>query len=69
MAGLGKWKKALRNAIDYYWESDIDSDHPDCPECGNTMDFYGHDEKGDFPQGEGYWECSSCGFKIYEREL
>lgn len=27
MSKLSVWKKALRNAIDYPWESDIDSDH------------------------------------------
>jgi len=33
------------------------------------MNFYGHDDNGDFPEGEGYWECSGCGFKITEKEV
>ena len=28
MANLGKWKRQLRHAVDYPWDSDIDSDHP-----------------------------------------
>ena len=69
MPNLRSWKKALKYAIDNPWDSDIDSDHPDCPRCGNTMDFYGHDDSGDFDYGKGYWECSSCGFKITEDDM
>lgn len=69
MGNLRKWKNDLREAVDYPWDSSIDSDHPDCPHCGCTMDFYGHDETGDFVYGEGYWECNGCGFKITEDDL
>lgn len=69
MAGLRKWKKKLRDALDTPWDYDLNTDHPDCPQCGCTMDFYGHDENGDFPIGEGYWKCNSCGFQISENEL
>ena len=55
MANLRGWKKALKNAVDYPWDSDIDSDHPECPRCGSAMDFHGHDDSGDFAFGEGYW--------------
>lgn len=69
MANLRSWKKMLRNAVDYSWDCDIDSDHPPCPRCNNTMNFFGHNDLGDFPLGEGYWECDSCGFKITEDEI
>ena len=69
MAGLKGWKKTLREAVDFPHGSDINSDHPNCPRCNSVMDFYGHDDSGDFPYGEGYWECASCGFKITEAEL
>ena len=69
MSKLSVWKKALRNAIDYPWESDIDSDHPDCPRCGCSMNFYGHNDLGDFEYGEGYWECTSCGYKITDNDV
>jgi len=66
MANMRSWKNNLQNMI-----NDIvaDSDHPDCPKCGARMNFYGHDENGDFPLGEGYWECPDCGFSITENEL
>lgn len=69
MANLRSWKNNLRNALYYPLESDIDSDHPACPRCECTMDFHGHDDSGDFPIGEGYWECNNCGFKISENDL
>ena len=69
MANLRSWKKALRNAVDYPRDSDIDSDHPNCPRCGGTMDFHGQDDAGDFAYGEGYWECDSSGFKVTENDV
>ena len=69
MANLRSWKKELKNMMNDPWDHSGDSDHPDCPRCGSTMDFYGHDDDGDFPLGEGYWECPSCGFKISENQL
>lgn len=69
MANLKSWKRNLRNMVDYPWESNGDSDHPECPHCGSTMNFYGRDDNGDFPIGEGYWECESCSFKIREDEV
>lgn len=69
MTNLKNWKRKLRNMVDYPWEYDGDSDHPECPHCGSTMNFYGHDNSGDFPIGEGYWECEGCNFKIREDEV
>lgn len=69
MANLSSWKRNLKKTLHDPWDNPGDSDHPDCPECGNRMNFYGHDGSGDFPLGEGYWECSYCGFKISEDEL
>ena len=69
MASLSSQKKNLKKAVDYSWTSDMDTDHPECYHCGSKMDFYGHDENGDFYFGDGYWECDSCGFKIKEDEL
>lgn len=69
MANLRVWKKNMRYMIDYPWDTDGDSDHPNCPQCESTMNFYGHDDSGDFPLGEGYWECCNCGFKVTEDEL
>lgn len=69
MANMRSWKNALRKAINDPWDSDTDSDHPSCPKCSGTMDFYGHDDDGDFPYGEGYWECDSCSYKITEKDL
>lgn len=69
---LSTWKKKLNDAI---WEdhtgyqSDFMPDNPPCPDCGNTMSFHGHDENGDFPIGEGYWLCPSCGKSVKENEL
>ena len=69
MANLSMWKKKLKKMMDDPWDNPGDSDHPSCPSCKSTMNFYGHDEDGDFPIGEGYWECPNCGFKITEEEL
>lgn len=66
MGNMKKWKKDLFDAI--YSPFD-DSDHPACPHCNATMDFFGHDDEGDFPLGEGYWKCSNCGFTFYEKDL
>lgn len=67
MANLERWKEKLRDMMDNPWDGD--SDHPDCPECGCTMNFYGHDDEGDFEIGAGYWECSDCGFTFSESDL
>lgn len=44
----------------YGTETIPDTDHPDCPHCGTTMDFHGDDMHLDL--GDEYWECPSCGF-------
>ena len=36
---LSKWKKNLINTTLYPFDHDGDSDHPDCPQCGRTMNF------------------------------
>jgi C4-type Zn-finger protein len=64
-----KWKSALVDAMMNPGYTDIDTDHPTCPQCGATMDFHGHDENGDFALGEGYWICNSCNYKVKESEL
>ena len=69
MTDSRKRKKDLKEAVDYPWDNEIEPDHPNCPRCNETMDFYGHDDSGDFPFGEGYWECDNCGFKVTEKDL
>ena len=69
MAGLSEWIKAFKRAVDNPWEVDYNPDHPECPMCGSTMDFHGHDDSGDFAYGEGYWQCNNCGFKVTEDDL
>lgn len=66
---VNRWTKNLKEMLSNPWDNLGNPDHPDCPLCGNTMNFYGHDKNGDFPYGEGYWKCSCCGFKITENEL
>lgn len=61
--------KKLKKLVEFGYQEGLDSDHPDCPECGGVMDFYGHDEDGDFDYGDGYWECPDCGYSISEDEL
>ena len=69
MANTKKWKEALKDLIFNPWENEGDSDHPSCPICGATMNFHGHDESGDFPLGEGHWDCPSCGHSVKENEV
>lgn len=52
-------------AYNVFWRQG-DTDHPDCPECNSTMNFHGGD---DISIGEGYWECSSCGYSFTESDL
>lgn len=63
-----KWAHDLNDDL-----NDIDfegnTDHPTCPSCHQEMNFIGHDENGDFPSGDGYWECPNCGFSITEQEV
>lgn len=49
----------------YYGDTNRDTDHPKCPECGERMTFYG----GDLAIGEGHWDCENCGFTFTESEL
>ena len=42
-----------------------DTDHPTCPECGASMNFYG----GDRALGEGYWECPNCNYTFTEEDV
>ena len=39
-----------------------DTDHIDCPDCGEPMAFHGDDIN--LPDGEEFWECPGCGFKF-----
>ena len=63
-----EWKKRLKNAV-MYDDEDFSPDNPPCPDCGAKMIFYGHDENGDFPPGEGYWQCPACRFRFSEELL
>ena len=77
MAGLLSWKKQLARELDENITSALtsesgegyDTDHPTCPECGSTMNFIGHDDDGDFAQGDAYWICNNCGLKVFEGEV
>ena len=62
------WKRNLINALNDM-TPELDTDHPECPECGSIMDFIGHDDNGDFDYGEGHWDCPVCGFSISEEDL
>ena len=62
---MTKWKYYLRDLLYDAGESD----HPYCPKCDATMNFFGHDENGDFPIGEGHWDCPNCGFTFYEKNV
>ena len=47
------------------YDNEEGADTPECPRCGETMQFHG----GDLAIGQGYWDCSNCGFKVEENEL
>lgn len=67
---LNVWKKNLNKMLeDSYTDRTLDTDHPKCPNCGTKMNFYGHDENGDYPLGEGYWKCGDCGLSVTENDL
>lgn len=67
---LRKWKNDLRKSLDINNDFELeDNDHPDCPRCGSTMEFHGHDDSGDYPLGDGYWKCPGCGYSITEDEI
>ena len=68
MKNLNKFFKSLAKELQDN-EGNFDTDHPDCPCCGSTMNFYGHDDNGDFAYGDGYWKCPSCGYKFSENDL
>ena len=65
---FNSWKRNLINALGDVM-TEMETDHPECPECCQTMNFYGHDDDGDFPYGEGHWDCPACGFSISEDDL
>ena len=60
-----KHKKWLKELAEDVYNGIGDCDHPECPECGSKMKFYG----GDRAYGDGYWECSSCGYSFTENDL
>lgn len=63
---LMKMVIALNN---YGLSDDIeDTDHPNCPSCGSTMDFHG-EKYGLTRIGDGRWECSNCGYSFTEDDL
>ncbi|MBR3354580.1 MAG: hypothetical protein IKG47_04390 [Oscillospiraceae bacterium] len=65
---MSTWKKNLRKMLDDPSGYSGDSDHPECPICGSTMNFHGEAE-GFTILGEGFWECPDCGKKITENEF
>ena len=62
-------KKLIKMIDDSIIDHSIDCDHPACPCCSKKMGFYGHDDFGDFPYGEGYWKCDNCGYTVTENDL
>ncbi len=65
---LNGWKRNLISALNDIM-TEVDTDHPGCPECGEKMSFIGHDDNGDFDYGDGHWDCPLCGFSISEDDL
>ena len=66
MSDHDDWMRDLASAVN---NCSPDADHPTCPECGSMMNFYGHDDSGDFSFGDGYWECPNCNFSVTEDDL
>lgn len=64
MSKMSKFIKELVNNV--YWGTG-NPDEPECPQCGEIMKFHGSAEN--LPIGDGYWECSNCGFKYNESDL
>ncbi len=67
-----EWKQKLYEAVKdggLFGDAEFNADAPPCPDCGNTMIFYGHDENGDFPPGEAYWQCPVCRYRYSEYML
>lgn len=50
---MNKKEKMVKIAHDVFWGKG-DTDHPSCPECGSTMNFFGGD---DVPFGDAVWKC------------
>lgn len=71
MSNIENFFKKLAYDLEWnYDDPDVNTDHPTCPECGNTMNFHGQDSSGrDYSQGDAYWECDSCGFKFDENQV
>ena len=40
---MNKKEKMMKIAHDVFWGKG-DTDHPSCPECGSTMNFFGGDD-------------------------
>ena len=64
---MKKFKKFLKSMAEELGEPipEINTDTPTCPNCGSTMEFHG----GDLDYGDGYWDCSSCGYTFTEDDL
>ena len=62
---MNKKEKMMKIAHDVFWGKG-DSDHPSCPECGSTMNFFGGD---DVPFGDAVWKCPDCKFQFSENDL
>ena len=62
---MSKFERFLKQqAHDVYW-AEGNTDHPTCPNCGNTMEFHG----GELSIGEGYWDCPGCNYTFNENDL
>lgn len=62
---MNKKEKMMKIAHDVFWGKG-DTDHPSCPECGSTMNFFGGD---DVPLGDAVWKCPDCKFQFSENDL
>lgn len=57
--------KMKQIAHDVYW-GEGNPNHPECPKCGERMNFLGGDQ---IPIGEAIWKCPSCSFQFSEADL
>ena len=66
MSDYYEWMRKLASAV---YNNSPNADHPKCPECRRKMNFFGHDDSGDFAPGDGYWECPNCNWSVTESDL
>ena len=61
------FKKFLKQLAEdvYYADTNRDTDHPTCPNCGGNMTFHG----GNLSYGNGYWDCERCTYNFTENDI